>query len=136
MGDGTVFSNQPTVAYQYIQPGVYTVTLAVTNADGCVSTTSQLITVTEATATGIVTLTSNGVNIFSFNNTVVVDFGKAKNVDATIDIYNLLGQKLTSEKTAGNVYAKNISDISAAYVIVRVNNNGVESRKKVFLSGE
>lgn len=136
MGDGTILSNQASVSYQYTQPGVYTVTLTVTNADGCVSTTSQLITVTEATTTGIVNLTGNGVNIFSFNNTVVVDFGKAKNVDATVDIYNLLGQKLTSEKTIGNVYAKNISDISAAYVIVRVNNNGVESRKKVFLSGE
>jgi PKD repeat protein len=136
MGDGTVFTNLNNINYQYTEPGVYTVTLTVTNADGCVSTTSQLITVTEAAVTGIVNITNNGVNIFSFSNTVVVDFGKAKNVAATVDIYNLLGQKLSSDKTTNNVYAKNIAELSAAYVVVRVNNNGVESRKKVFLSGE
>jgi hypothetical protein len=136
MGDGTILSGQNQVNYQYATEGTYMVTLTVTNTDGCVSTASQLITVTAETATGIANLTNVGVNIFSFNNTVVVDFGKAAKVEAYVDIYNLLGQKISSEKTADKVYAKNIAEPGAAYVIVRVNNNGAESRKKVFLSGE
>ncbi|MCW5906832.1 MAG: putative Ig domain-containing protein [Chitinophagales bacterium] len=134
MGDGVIY-NTSQVTHQYLQEGTYTVTLTITSNDGCVSTATQLITVTEAQTTGVSNNTQSGINIFSFRNTVVVDFGKASNINATIDVYNIMGQLLLSDRTQNKVYAKEINNLSAAYIIIRVNNNGEETRRKLFLTG-
>ncbi len=133
-GDGSNAITTATATHSYAAAGTYTVTLTVTNAAGCQSSVTRSVTVSNAT--GITEATASSMNIFSFDDKVVVDFSKMKNVEATIQIYNLIGQELSSEKHVGSsVYTKELNEIDAAYVLVRVrSSNGQLVTKKVFIS--
>ena len=77
----------------------------------------------EKTSTSIneVVSSNSNLNIFSVENKVLVDFTKLKNVDATIQIYNILGQELSNETHhASSTYVKAVDNVEAAYVIVKV----------------
>lgn len=131
-GDGATGTGA-TAAHQYANPGVYTVTLQVTNADGCTSTATQMVTVAAISGVKDIDYT-NGVNIFSFENRVMVDFTKLKAVDATVQVYNLIGQELSNEHhTSSSTYVKTIDSIEAAYVIVKVKMGDKLVSKKVFI---
>lgn len=132
-GDGTIITGVANPTYVYSTPGTYTVELTIANAQGCVSTVSQSITV--AAATGIVDLASGKITIYGADNRVFVDFSKMKNVDATIDIYNVIGQQLSTERFGRTtVYAREIRNLDAAYVIVKVKNGNDTITKKVFIA--
>lgn len=137
-GDGSPADNNASATHAYAAEGVYTVTLLVTNADGCSSIVTQTVTVTAKTATGIGNLTTtNGISIYSAGNEVFVGFGELKHVDATIDVYNILGQKLLQDKwTKAGTYTKRLNNLDAAYIVVRVNNDGVITTKKLFITGK
>ncbi|MFN8298885.1 MAG: PKD domain-containing protein [Chitinophagales bacterium] len=133
-GDGS--SAQSSVAtHQYATEGVYTVSLTVTNTAGCSSTTSQTVTVTAKTATGIDAVENNGLRMWSNADRVFVDFSNLKQVEATIDIYNILGQKLSSEKFGkSSIYSRTLSNLDAGYVLMSVKNNGEVITRKLFIS--
>jgi fibronectin-binding autotransporter adhesin len=133
-GDGATASTA-TATHAYATPGTYTVTLTVTNATGCSSTTTQVITVTAKTTTGLNNVTANkALNIWSNDNRVFIDFSKQLNVEATIEFYNVLGQQLMQEKFGrSTIFIKELSNIEAAYVIVKVKNNDTITTKKVFI---
>ena len=91
----------------------------------------------EKTITGINEVASSSdLNIFGVENRVLVDFSKLKNVDATIQIFNVIGQELSNEKYhSADTYSKIISNVEAAYVIVKVKMaDGSMSSKKLFIS--
>ncbi|MBK8658413.1 MAG: PKD domain-containing protein [Bacteroidetes bacterium] len=133
-GDGTIITGVANPVYSFSEPGVYTVTLTVTNSDGCTSTSTQTITISEST-TGLQNLPDGAVNIFSFRNYVAVDFSKLQAVDATIQVFNLIGQEISNEKfSLSTIYRKDILDVEAAYVIVKVKNGNGFMTKKVFVS--
>jgi len=76
------------------------------------------------------------VDIYSNNNTVYVDFSRLSTVDATITIYNVLGQEIAKgEANTSTVWSKELSVSDISYAIVRVKNGGEISTKKVFLGG-
>ncbi len=133
-GDGSSAASS-NATHSYAQAGVYTVKLTVSNIGGCISTTQQTVTVTAKTATGIKDLTDGKIAIWSHANMVYVDFSKAKNVEATIDIYNILGQVVSSE-TFGktSIYSRQLNNLDAGYVIVSVKNADGTLTKKVFIS--
>jgi hypothetical protein len=133
MGDGTIITGIANPVYSYSTPGQYTVTLTVVNTNGCTNTFSQLVTV--LAANGIADLGNGTLNIYSATNKVYVDFSKLKGVEATIEIYNVIGQNLSTEKFGkSTIYAKEIKNLDAAYVIVKVINNGEVITKKVFVA--
>ena len=78
---------------------------------------------------------NNNLNIFSTDNRVLVDFTKLKNVDATIQIFNILGQELSNEThRSSDTYVKAIENVDAAYVIVKVKmSDGSIVGKKLFI---
>jgi len=135
MGDGSTFQSS-IFNYQYQQAGIYTVTLTVTNADGCSSWTTQTITVSQKVVSGLNNITNKaGINIWSNENNVFIDFSKQIKVDATIEIYNVLGQQLVNEKFArSTIYTKPLNNLAAAYVIVRVKNEGEVKVQRVFIT--
>jgi hypothetical protein len=133
MGDGTIISGIANPSYSYSTPGQYTVTLTVVNANGCSNTISQMVTV--GAATGIANVGEGTLNIYGNGNKVYVDFSKLKGVEATIEIYNVIGQNLSTEKFGkSTIYAREIKNLDAAYVIVKVINNGETITKKVFVA--
>jgi hypothetical protein len=79
---------------------------------------------------------NNNLNIFSTDNRVLVDFTKLKNVDATIQIFNILGQELSNEThRSSDTYVKAIENVDAAYVIVKVKmSDGSIVGKKLFIT--
>jgi len=133
-GDGSI-STTPTATHNYVVPGTYAVTLTVTNAVGCSSTATQSITVTEKATTGVNTLAnSQGIAIWANENRVYVDFSKQPKVEATVEIFNVLGQQLVNEKFGrSTVYTKALNNMEAAYVIVRVKNDESITTKRVLI---
>ncbi len=134
-GDGTTQSTA-TASHNYASEGVYTVTLTVTNAAGCTGTTQQQVTVTAKAATGINNLNEGKLAIWSNANRVYVDFSKQKISEATVEIYNILGQKVSSEKWGkSSIYSRELNNLDAGYVIVSVKTELGVSTKKVFITG-
>jgi len=133
-GNG-VTATGATTSVSYTQPGVYTVSLVASNQSGCAATKTETITVT-AGATGINNLNgTNGLNIWSHDNRIYVDFTALQAVDATVIIYDILGQQISNEKVTNNlVYQREINNIEAAYMIVMVKEGEKITTKKVFIS--
>ncbi len=124
-------------SHSYSTEGVYPVTLTVTNTQGCSAAITHPITVTSrSVATNIGQLpTDPALNIWSHENSVYVDFSKQSKVDAEIELYNVLGQMINSEKFGkATVYSKQLSNISAVYLIVKVKNDDKLTTKKLFLN--
>ena len=134
-GDGASATGT-TVLHSYQNEGVYTVTLSVTNTDGCASFATQTLTVTSQSATGVNNLSGNNtIPIWSSDDRVFVDFSNQGSVDAQIDLYNVLGQLLSSEKFGrSSIYSRPIDNMEAAYIIVRVINGDAIETKKVFIA--
>ena len=92
----------------------------------------------EKTSTGVIEAagSNSNLNIFSVENKVLVDFTKLKNVDASIQIYNIIGQELSNEThNTANIYSKTLENVEAAYVIVKVKmSNGEILGKKLFIT--
>ncbi|HLP50190.1 MAG TPA: PKD domain-containing protein, partial [Chitinophagales bacterium] len=132
-GDGTTATGQ-NVIHSYGDTGTYTVTLIVLSNSGCSNNISQTITVTEI-ETGVSHLNQNkAITIWSNGNTVYVDFSRLTKTDATIEIYNVLGQELLSDKFSRNaIYNKAIENTEAGYVIVKVRNGNDITTKRVVL---
>jgi hypothetical protein len=133
-GDGTQ-SSDANATHTYNTPGVYTVTLTVTNTDGCQSTASQVITVSQRNTTGIAQIANSQIRMWSNGKNVFADFTKMKNVEATIEIYNIIGQKLSSDKfNTSGVYTKALNITEAAYVIMNIRNGDEVMTKKLFVT--
>ncbi|MFN8288050.1 MAG: PKD domain-containing protein [Chitinophagales bacterium] len=133
-GDGTI-ENSLSATHSYTNEGTYTVTLTVTNADGCIASTQQTITVTAKQTTAIREKELNNIRFWSAANTVFVDFSKLTHVDATIDIYNMLGQKLSSEKLAkAAIYSRALDIQAVGYVLIGVKCSEGTVTKKLLLA--
>ncbi len=134
MGDGTIL-NGAMVTHNYAAEGVYTVNMMVENASSCSSSGNQTVTVTAKGATGVKPLAIEGIKIWSNEDRVYVDFSKKKQVEATINIYNVVGQLISSDKFGkSSVYSRKLNNLDAGYVIVNVKDaDGVVS-KQLFIS--
>jgi hypothetical protein len=133
-GDGTQSSDN-NATHTYSTPGVYTVTLTVTNTDGCQSTASQVVTVGQRNTTGIAQIANTQIRMWSNGKNVFADFTKMKNVEATIEIYNIIGQKLSSDKfNTSGIYTKALNITEAAYVIMNIRSGDEVITKKLFVT--
>jgi chitodextrinase len=131
-GNG-VTTTGPVAIISYAQPGVYNVSLFVTNQSGCSATQTHSISVN--TTTGLTNANADNMNIWSHDNNVYVDFSAQNKVDAQVIIYNVLGQTISSERVTNNLlYHFQINDVEAAYFIVMVKQGDSITTRKVFIS--
>lgn len=137
-GNGTT-ANGIDTTISYTAPGTYDLSLTATNiASGCTATQSHKITVTAQPATEIATISEKATpDIWSNENRIYADFSNVQISDASVTVYNILGQEIINEHITGSsVYQKEFDNISAAYMIVKVINNHQTFVKKVFISNK
>ena len=134
LGNGIVVKGA-TVTVSYAQAGIYNLTLTVTSAGGCTATQTQTIVVLPASTTALNNITTNAkIGIWSHDNRVYVDFTSLQKVDATVTIYDILGQQISSEKVTNSLlYQKELDQIEAAYFVVMVKNDDKITTQKVFI---
>ncbi len=133
-GDGSNSASLATT-HNYNTDGVYAVKLTVSSLSGCISNTQQMITVTAKTATGIGSLVEDKLHMWSNGNRVYVDFSALKNTNATIDIYDILGRKITGERfTKSSIYTKELNSLATGYVLVSVLTDDKTYTSKLLIS--
>jgi PKD domain len=139
-GNGTL-ANGTDTTISYTTPGIYTLSLTATNiASGCTATQSQQITVTAPppTTTDVASVNEKAnPDIWSNQNRVYADFENVQLAGASVAIYNILGQEISYDHISSNsVYQKELDNVAAAYMIVKVVNNHQTFVKKVFISNK
>lgn len=85
-------------------------------------------------STSINGLKAEAINVYSVANKLLVDFTKSDVVNASIEVYNIIGQQVVSDKYTGSgVYQHEMTEMSSGYAIVRVKlANGELLTKKVY----
>ncbi|MFM8431225.1 MAG: T9SS-dependent M36 family metallopeptidase [Bacteroidota bacterium] len=130
-GDGSVATSQ-NPQHNYAQPGTYSITLTVTTADGCTSTSSQSITLS---LSGVIQLTSSNVTVVGGSQQVDIYHSNTIGEAVFVTIYDLTGRELVSrmeiisERTAIPVR----SSVNSV-VIVRIEAGGEEVRRQVLVT--
>jgi len=133
-GDGNTATGT-NAAHTYETAGVYNVTLEASNTTGCSSASTRTIHVS-GTSTGINNISyNNNIAIWSNDNKVYVDFAQVSQVQATVTIYNIIGQEIFQDKVSNNgLFTKEIDNIEAGYLVVNVKNGDSITTRKVFIA--
>ncbi|MBL0309869.1 MAG: fibronectin type III domain-containing protein [Bacteroidetes bacterium] len=91
-------------------------------------------TASSNSTTGLTAIPNNQLPIWSADNRLFIDFRGQTKVAAEIELYNIIGQLISSEKFGrSSIYSKEIPNLEAAYVIVRVKNDGMATAKRLFI---
>ena len=133
-GDGNT-ANVANTAHTYSQVGTFNAVLTVTTPDGCVATSSRAITVLGAS--GVETIDKDNVNVYAFENKVIVKLLDNKFVGANVQVFNLLGQEILKDKLDNNEWSAIVENVQAAFVVVTISNKQGESySKKVLITNK
>ena len=121
-GDGNTATTN-TVDHTYTEPGIYTVTLTVTNAVGCIATTTQTITVTEKLNTGITTTTKESIHIYPNPVSTMLNINLSQvTADTKLTLTNALGQTIqTQDKLKQGVNTIEVSQLAEGLYLITVN---------------
>lgn len=105
------------------------------SSSGCSSSSSKTINVT-GTSTGVNNISyDNNIAIWSNNNIVYVDFAQVSQTQATVTIYNIIGQQMSQDIISNNgLFTKEIDNIEAGYLVVNVKNGDSVITRKVFIA--
>jgi len=128
-GDGTT-SNLPNPQVVYSTSGTYLISLTVTDANGCQSVSSQLVTVTNV---GVADIEKQDVSIYNQSNDLIVRFNNTVK-DASIVIYDAIGKVVYETVYSGELFKLPINRLASESLFVRVNDGREEySKKMVFV---
>jgi PKD repeat protein len=134
MGDSTIIGGVANPAYTYYQPGIFKVVLKCTNQAGCEYTDS--VTVTVSQATGLTSLSDITRKIWSDNNNVIITVNEELVQGAELKIYNLLGQPVFASSLTEATTIVSMPEQPDGYYIVALNNNKLQTTKKVFVANK
>jgi len=128
-GDGTT-SNLPNPQVVYSTSGTYLISLTVTDANGCQSVSSQLVTVTNV---GVADIEKQDVSIYNQSNDLIVRFNNTVK-DASIVIYDAIGKVVYETVYSGELFKLPLNRLASESLFVRVNDGREEySKKMVFV---
>lgn len=134
-GDGTIMNTQNPI-YSYAAEGVYEVELHATNNDGCEDRATAEITVTNKT-TNTVNPDDllNEAMIYAYENRIVVDMQERNyQSDATIDVYSINGQLVTTQLVESTRHEIVMNELQASTYLVVVTDGDYRVSKQVFVA--
>jgi len=119
------------VSHEYDEPDEYVVQLVSGSAD-CQDVAYDTVLVKEKTTTGIEEQDEQ-TSIYGFKNQVFIDFHGNAPDDATVTIYNQLGQKVvTTQEISGNNDKMIIEvDVPSGVYVVKIRNQEGDVRTKL-----
>ncbi|MBK7148400.1 MAG: PKD domain-containing protein [Bacteroidetes bacterium] len=133
-GNGDVLNGVISPTYSYSTPGVYTVTLTVTNEDGCSATSSTAITVTPGVVNSVSSTNTLGpVLIWSSGTTVNIHFSQVKSAVQQVSIYNALGQLVSEEYNSKSFYSKSLVALAKQFVTIVLTDDNTRTTQKLLL---
>lgn len=133
-GDG-IMEVAPVVTHTYSVEGIYDVQLSVTSVGNCTASATLPVIITAGKTTAISENDLSTINIYSVGNEVTVNFGELKDINACIQFYNLLGQRIGEESiTRATIFKKRIPLAIDGYVVIQIKNNGNVLTEKLFLN--
>jgi hypothetical protein len=94
--DGTIVQDAGTVTHVYNEPGMYTVELYATNGTCDASSSYQLRVIGELALNAEEALTTAGLSVYGYNQTVKILFDNEEIAGKYIRIMNVLGQEVVS----------------------------------------
>ena len=130
-------SDSSTVAspmHSYALPGLYTVELTVWN-DDCIDVTTQTVLVINTTGIEAPTA-ANGMNIFTLNDEVVIDFDWAERSDVLLSVYDAGGRLVhrADWQSVGSEQKRFSSrSFETGIYTIRLSYNGEEYTQKVVI---
>ncbi len=130
-GDGTLIYGiaHPTLAYY--EPGVYQVNLKCSNSIGCIDNAQIEITVSQALAVNEVETKS--VSISAQQKSVIVNLNDANNLNAQVQVYNMIGQSVYHAPLASQTSTVSFDEQPVGYYVVSVKNAEQTTTKRVFI---
>jgi len=132
-GDSSIITGIANPGYNYYQPGTYTVSLRASNSFNCSANASITIDISAETATGIADVSGDSVQVYSYNNTVVIAGNNLTGIAYVCDIYNLAGQLITTTQVTSSYFTLNLDGQSAGIYLVQVKTATGTFTKKVFV---
>ncbi len=127
-GDGVVVDSSSVLTHTYLSPGIYDITLVVSDAMNCIDSTSQLII---TNLTNVFTPNGDGKNdVFAFPNF------DTENYSIKFEIYNRWGNLVfngndSNSKWDGTINGKKASEGTYYYIVEITDNiNGTKSSKR------
>lgn len=132
-GDDTQYGGVANPAYAYVVPGIYKVTLTVSNDEGCKSKDSVQVTITEFSAVN--TIQEKKPRIWANAKTVTLALNDKVTDGTALSIYNLLGQPVYTQAITDLTTVVMLNNATEGYYMVALQQDGkTTSTKRVYIS--
>ncbi|MCS6934999.1 MAG: PKD domain-containing protein [Chitinophagales bacterium] len=134
LGDGNI-SNQPTVSHAYAAEGVYTVTLNVTNADGCHDMEQKTVNIHARSVTGIQNQSLSAIRLYpNPNSTEFLTVELLNAEQATVRITNAIGEVVyTNNHLNKGKNLLQIGDLPAGVYMAEVNSGKLRKTERLVI---
>lgn len=136
MGDGATYENTPSVQHAYSAIGTYVITLTVDNGS-CSFTTTQTVEV--GTSNIFDLMSQNQVKAFAAGNIVVLEQNFTNQLNASIVIHNLAGQRvysLSNTLLQNGISEKLKTKLKDGVYILHLESTDGKISKRIYISAE
>jgi PKD repeat protein len=131
-GDGTQIMGIANPTLSYYVSGTYTVTLKCTNLYGCEQEADANVNISEIS--GVKDVAGTNAIVSVSHGTVSVNLNDEVPNNATLKVFNLLGQSVYTGKITAQVTNIEMNNQPAGYYMVSINDAGKATTKKIFVS--
>ncbi len=132
-GDGTWIVGIANPTLSYYEAGTYTVTLKCTNDYGCANNANVTVNIDQSIASGVNDVNGKALTVTSIGKSVKVNLNDEVNEDASLKVFNLLGQPVYQSNINAQTTTISLSNQAAGYYLVSVNNGGRATTQRVFI---
>lgn len=132
-GEGTWIIGVANPTLAFYEPGTYNVTMNCSNQHGCHANATITIHVEQAISTGIEEVSGEKVTVSAIGKNVTVNINAELKNDATVNVYNLLGQNIYNRPVTSIVTAIGFDEQPAGYYLVAVKNGEKVKTSKIYI---